>query len=753
MTRPAAEGKWNEALINARACIARELLSSHAVSAMLGAVALHPHQQTAVARLRTLLRLTNGALLADGTGLGKTFVALAVAAEVGHTLVIAPASLLDSWQRAMAQTGVQLPLLSMERLSRSGWRAPCDLQLVIVDESHHFRNPRTRRYEAAAAICDRAKVLLLSATPLQNRREDLVAQLALFLGQGAGALGDDEVARFIVRRRGEDIALRLPSLDGPHRIELAVTNDLLDELTAIPPPLPGSDEGEAGALVTYTLLRQWASSQAALVGWLRRRLAKAVALATSLEAGRWPSHNDLAAWTCAEDSVQLALPELLTPLGVHSPPIGAMLESVRAHMEGLRRVLAVVDRRIDPDPYRAEALDAVCRAHRPARVIAFSQFAETVRALSRLLIGQRPGVAELTAGGARVAGGRISRRAVLAQFAPRSPETGEPPLAEQISLLVTTDVLSEGLDLHTASVVIHLDLPWNPARLAQRVGRVRRLGAAHDVVSVYWIAPPTSAERVLRVEARLKAKLGIASQVVGSDTPVALGAEHSHDTARPELESETLALVSRWRRDTCQRPVSTSPLCAAAVRAPESGVLALIRDGDHRILVGSVAGGELTADPVVVARVVHLCAADAPLRVDDALLARALRRVESWCEGRSAHERLALIGPAGSRVRARITARIAELLASAPRHRRTAIATEASRARRALVVPLGAGAERRLAALADSREPNASWLSEIAALAEGRSTTATGVAAPLPLVVILLGGAPSPVSELALPGA
>src|SRR5207247_1060626 len=77
------------------------------------------------------------------------------------------------------------------------------------------------------------------------------------------------------------------------------------------------------------------------------------------------------------------------------------------------------------------------------------------------------------------------------------------------------DVLSEGLDLHAASVIVHLDLPWNPARLEQRVGRVRRLGSTHETVHVYAFAPPASSERVLRVEQRLRAKLRIARGMIG----------------------------------------------------------------------------------------------------------------------------------------------------------------------------------------------------------------------------------------------
>src|SRR3982751_2481595 len=98
MTHAAAERNGHAALVSARARIAKELLATEAAPTMLGTIALHEHQRSAVTRIRTLLGLTKGALLADATGLGKTFVALAVAAGAERPLVIAPASLLEAWQ-------------------------------------------------------------------------------------------------------------------------------------------------------------------------------------------------------------------------------------------------------------------------------------------------------------------------------------------------------------------------------------------------------------------------------------------------------------------------------------------------------------------------------------------------------------------------------------------------------------------------------------------------------------------------------
>src|SRR4029079_8568604 len=133
------------------------------------------------------------------------------------------------------------------------------------------------------------------------------------------------------------------------------------------------------------------------------------------------------------------------------------------------------------------------------RVVAFSEYADTVVALYRLLSRDQR-VAMLTHGGGRVAGGAVARRELLSRFGPFAARAQHE--RDRIDVLITTDVLSEGVDLQAASVVVHLDLAWNPARLEQRVGRLRRLGAALDRVAVYVMLPPAPAERLLEAEGR-----------------------------------------------------------------------------------------------------------------------------------------------------------------------------------------------------------------------------------------------------------
>ena len=729
------------ALHRVRRLIARAVLADDE-DACVGDVTLHVHQRQALARVNELLSREGVALLADQTGLGKTFVALAAARRYERVLIVAPASLRDLWARALTRTRVRAEFVSLELLSRQG-RADVvnGADLVIVDEAHHLRNVLTRRYAAVAALCDCAAALLLSATPIQNRRDDLAAQLALRIGDAAWTMTDDELARFVVRRTSRVTVARLPTLDGPHWIPLPVEDDLLDALLALPPPLPGSDEGTGGELVVYTLLRQWASSRAALVAALHRRVGRATAMIASLESGRWPTRRELLSWTCAEGTVQLALPELLSAGGdMGVATLSGLLDAVRVHESALRALLDGLRATRDPDLARVEALRWIRGRHGGHRVIAFSQYAETVSALARLITPDG-GVAQLTARGARIASGRVTRAEVLAQFAPQA-HVIHPTAADRITMLIATDVLSEGLDLQAASVIVHLDLPWNPARLEQRVGRVLRIGSSHETVWAYALSPPASSERVLRAERRLRVKLRVARAVIGlGAAALPFDADDQGGSGAAEITSEMHASLACWRDDP--QDVETFAARAgdrgdageageagarleyAAVLAERVGFLALVDDPGGPALVAAEGDG-ITTDAAYVRDGVYALAGE-PVVAREAEIAWALDSIDRWWLARRGRRALGLTSTGGARVRARIAAHVAALVSAAPRHDRARLAALASRASVATRAPLGAFAERSLAELAQARVRDEQWLRAIAALGACDSARGGGV--------------------------
>lgn len=704
------------------AAIARTLLAGGDVEARLGEVTLHPHQCDAVLRARRAIARFGGALLADDVGLGKTYVALALARDAARPLVVCPAALREMWREAMARTGIAAPIVTFEALSRGAApdRGPeHSPDFAIVDEAHHARTTAARRHGALATLCASARVLLLSATPLHNRRGELVALLSLFLGARARGLGEAAVAGLIIRRRQRDVLGAVPAVLAPRWLEVEADDALLEALVAMPPSLPASGAGDGGALVAHGLVRQWASSEGALRAALRRRLVRAAALEAALESGRHPTAAELTAWACGEDVVQLPFPELVAGAPPEAPG-DALLATLRAHAGAVRAVLArLAD--APADRLRAARLREVRRAHPGEKVVAFSCFAETVSSLFRALRADGA-VAALTADGAVVAGGVLSRAEALQRFAPRSVGARPVGEAERIDLLLATDLLSEGVNLQDASVVVHLDLPWTPARLQQRVGRVARLGASRSTVAVYAFRPPASAEAVLRAERRLGEKLRAAAHAVGVAGAILPGLAAPEDApGSPEHLEALRRRLASWRDAAIAAPDEGAMRVGAAC-VGESGFLAALVEGDEPSLVACLpASGHAqpTDAPAALARAAMLAEGPA-CTVDEASRDAALAVLEAWHARREVLRVTGLEAAGSMRLRRRLLARIARVTRRAPPHQRPAVARLAADARRAATTACGRGAERVLAELADADLSDTAWLQALGAFGSAR---------------------------------
>src|SRR5437763_3977816 len=145
---------------------------------------LASHQVAAAQRLIAILQRYGGALLADAVGLGKSYVALAVALALGEPFaLVVPAVLVPQWRALLAQRGVAAPVITHEGMSVRTVRQSVSpsVRLFIVDEAHRFRNPDTNRYRALAKLVVGARVLLVTATPIHNRVGDLCHLFRLFL--------------------------------------------------------------------------------------------------------------------------------------------------------------------------------------------------------------------------------------------------------------------------------------------------------------------------------------------------------------------------------------------------------------------------------------------------------------------------------------------------------------------------------------------------------------------------------------------
>ena len=155
------------------------------------------------------------------------------------------------------------------------------------------------------------------------------------------------------------------------------------------------------------------------------------------------------------------------------------------------------------------------------KVLVFSFFADTVGHVTAALSARIDADPRLLAYRGRIAsvtGGQDDEKgSAIAGFAPRTvvgPSAG--PDADRYDILVTTDVLSEGVNLQQARHIVNYDLPWNPMRLVQRHGRVDRIGSTHDTIHLRCFFPAVQVERMLDLEEILLRKLTYANATFGA---------------------------------------------------------------------------------------------------------------------------------------------------------------------------------------------------------------------------------------------
>ncbi len=681
---------------------------------------LLPHQRLAARQLVGRLAAFRGALLADAVGLGKTYVALAVATRYPTAAAIVPAALVRQWRRVARGLDMALPIVSHEALSRGG-PVPT-ARLLLVDEAHRFRNPQARRYGRLAQAAPASDMLLITATPVVNRVADLVSLLRLFLpDHGLALLGVPSLAAALGARAFEPLAHALASLivaRSPQALggdrgggALPALPRLADgDIVTAPPVLPSLlgelrdgvralrfptfADHHAAELLRLHLWYRLASSVPAFAESLQRHAAYLRRALAAARRGERLSRRAARTLFGADDDLQLELDGLGSGAAVPLD-VGSLEREVR-QIDGLRRLARSGDA---TDP-KADALQSILGDRPGGKTIAFTAAVATARHLARRLGWSRLCVA--TGRGARIASGPIGLDDALRCFAPRARGSRPPAATLAVDTLIATDLLSEGLDLQDADAVIHYDLPWTPLRLEQRVGRAARLGSTHDHVRVWWFRPNSALERPLALGRRLREKL--AGQL-------RLGAATSSDMGRARV----LGGLLDWRAwfGEAGGPVPERP-CYAVVRAGPWAACALRWSVGAGEIVQLIVLAGTPAVPVPderrAAAIVRRLAA-APVRdaaPPPCLLDSVVRLVRTRLAD---HAR----GPADEDTR-RLTRRIVRLAGGAARTRDAALLGLLDRALDRLVEGVSAGPLHeldQLLAARPSRRALGRWLSRV----------------------------------------
>ena len=158
----------------------------------------------------------------------------------------------------------------------------------------------------------------------------------------------------------------------------------------------------------------------------------------------------------------------------------------------------------------AELIKLLSVTHSKEKVLVFTQFADTARYLGR----------ELTTAGltslAVATGATSDPYALACRFSPKS-NNKDVRKADELRVLVCTDVLSEGQNLQDCGVVVNFDLPWAIIRLIQRAGRVDRIGQRAEEIFCYSFLPAEGVERLIKLRSRIQQRLSENAEVVGTD--------------------------------------------------------------------------------------------------------------------------------------------------------------------------------------------------------------------------------------------
>jgi hypothetical protein len=233
------------------------------------------------------------------------------------------------------------------------------------------------------------------------------------------------------------------------------------------------------------------------------------------------------------------------------------------------------------------------------------------------------------------------RGRIILRFAPKANRYELGPADQELRILVSTDVLSEGLNLQDANHIINYDLHWNPVRLIQRVGRVDRIGTEHGEIYAYNFLPETGLERELGIEQRLKRRITEIHRTIGEDAPVLHKSEQLNEEAmyaiyrgdpsvledepEPDIFNllETEELVRQLQRTDPERfqQIATMPdgvrsaRQAADAPGPSTssgrGLFVFCQAGSYQRLYLVDEEGHRTADPQQAIRAIR-CEEDEP---------------------------------------------------------------------------------------------------------------------------------------------
>ncbi len=554
------------------------------------------YQKEAVSNAKRVLLEFGGVFLSDVVGLGKTYMAAMLSGELdGRTLVIAPPILLNkndpgSWYNVFSDFRIPADFESLGKLDSLIKRGTAKYKNIIIDEAHRFRTESNITYEKLAQICRGKRVILVTATPLNNTPSDILSQLKLFqksmkstipglpnldmffstlekrlknldrlkdrdkfikISKENSILIREKILKFLMVRRTrteiqkyfkndlKEQGLKFPEVANPQPLfyQLNTEEDkiFIDTIRLITkdfkyvrytPLLPKYFIGtitqpeelaqkNMRKFMKILLIKRLESSFYAFNNSIDRfiisyeKFIKEFGKGNVYVSKKYSNkifelidndddraiqrliEEEKVTWFDAKEFKKVFKDDLIQDLNV---------------LKEVKKIWSKVKR----DPKIIEFIDVLKTDPilKKKKLIIFTESKETAEYLESKIQVHFPNQVLLYTG---KSSSKI-REKVTDNFdaKARVPK-------DDFRILVSTEVLSEGVNLHRSNIVINYDIPWNPTRLMQRVGRINRVDTKFDTIYSYNFFPTIQSNDQIKLTEAAVAKIAAFISLLGND--------------------------------------------------------------------------------------------------------------------------------------------------------------------------------------------------------------------------------------------
>lgn len=588
------------------------------------------YQLDAISQGINCLEKYNGVIVADVVGLGKSIIASAIAnnIDVPRTIIITPPHLKQQWEDYVVDFGIRGAYVEsggkLKELHEHFANEGSSPTLYIIDEAHRYRNELTDDYQYLHQLTRSNadnKVILLTATPYNNKPQDLFALIKLFQTPSRSTINsvDNLSLRFreliieyrklerqgkknrtkeveeklqeigqqirtlispvVIRRSRLDLKrieeyaedlknqnISFPEVIGPNLVQYDLGN-IKDLYLSTLVKITDSEDGFSGARYrsasyiedSKSFLEKYGkffdesdlvTAQTNLAQFMRRLLvmrfeSSKYAFQSTLNK-MIHSHETILKWWYGQSLVPIQKKgDILDPEDLEDfDDIDDMLEKIEIGEDFERRsneaiyvpshyfkqeFIIEVENDLDllrtikndwfasgetgEDPKQEKVESEIARLFQefPERkIVIFSSYADTATWVARNLRAHGFGRTFLYTGGATKEDKRIVSENFDASYRNQKND---------YDIIVATDALSEGFNLHRAGVIINYDIPYNPTRVVQRIGRINRINKkVFDKIYIYNFFPTDIGDNITNTKGISTLKMLLINKIVGSDT-------------------------------------------------------------------------------------------------------------------------------------------------------------------------------------------------------------------------------------------